>query len=176
VLSCSINATKRELMFIRRAVWPQRDALNLLTRGEIKVGLAAAECCFCLVSSHVFVQVVSERVRTYLRDCYDHTIQLAGSFVCSCIVEVVHASHPRLLLADIVESYRELSNNLLNTYLSALGQKTNEIMKFLTIVGAIFIPLTFLAGLCEEPACLCAASGRDAHDVCVFFPCSAQTA
>lgn len=91
---------------------------------------------------------MSERVRTYLRDCYDHTIQLAGESLfpaaAGCDVE------PLTVVADIVESYRELSNNLLNTYLSALGQKTNEIMKFLTIVGAIFIPLTFLAGLCTS--------------------------
>jgi magnesium transporter len=46
-----------------------------------------------------------------------------------------------------VDSYRELSNGLVNTYMSAVGLRTNEIMKFLTIIGAIFIPLTFLAGL-----------------------------
>jgi len=100
-----VNNIKRELMFLRRAIWPQRDALNVLVRGE--------------------APVVSEGVRTYLRDSYDHTVQLG----------------------DLVESYREVTNNLLNTYLSALSQRTNEIMKVLTIVGAIFIPLTFLAGV-----------------------------
>jgi len=97
-----VTEVKRELMFIRRAVWPQREALNILVRGECRY--------------------ISDTVRTYFRDCYDHCIQLA----------------------DILESYRELGNGLLNTYLSALSAKTNEIMKFLTIVGMHFCHLPLL--------------------------------
>ena len=78
-----------------------------------------------------FRQWVSDRVRTYLRDCYDHTIQLAGISLCCGWFSLLS----EYCSADILESYRELANGLLNTYLSALSQKTNEIMKLLTLVG-----------------------------------------
>ena len=68
---------------------------------------------------------IGEDVRPYLRDTYDHCDQLA----------------------DVVDSNRELVNGLLNTYLSLLSNKTNDIMKVLTIMASIFIPLTFLAGI-----------------------------
>jgi magnesium transporter len=64
-------------------------------------------------------------VQIYLRDTLDHCAQLA----------------------DVVDSHRDLANGLLNTYLSVVGMKTNEVMKVLTIMASIFIPLTFLAGL-----------------------------
>lgn len=68
---------------------------------------------------------VSDPVRVYLRDTMDHVLQAA----------------------DVNETYRELSASLMELYLSRLGQRTNEIMRVLTVVAVIFIPLTFLAGV-----------------------------
>jgi magnesium transporter len=68
---------------------------------------------------------ISPNVRNYFRDCYDHTIQII----------------------DVIETYRELASGLTDVYLSAMGHKMNEIMKFLTIISTIFIPLTFIAGI-----------------------------
>lgn len=100
-----IHAIKRELLGLRRAIWPQRDAINSLIRDESNL--------------------VSPEVRIYLRDCYDHAIQVL----------------------DMVETYRELAASLMDVYLSSVGNKMNEIMKFLTVVSAIFIPLTFIVGV-----------------------------
>jgi magnesium transporter len=100
-----IYKIRRELLTIRRAIWPQRDAINSLIRDGS--------------------DLISSDVQVYLRDCYDHTVQVM----------------------DMVETYRELATGLMDVYLSAVGNKMNEIMKLLTIVSAIFIPLTFIAGL-----------------------------
>jgi magnesium transporter len=100
-----IYQIRRELLELRRAIWPQRDAINSLIRdgGEL----------------------IGKEVRTYLRDCYDHAVQVM----------------------DMVETYRELASGLMDVYLSAVGNRMNEIMKVLTVVSAIFIPLTFVAGV-----------------------------
>jgi magnesium transporter len=100
-----IYKIRRELLTIRRAIWPQRDAINSLIRD----------------GSHL----ISSEVQIYLRDCYDHTVQVM----------------------DMVETYRELATGLMDVYLSAVSNKMNEIMKLLTVVSAIFIPLTFIAGV-----------------------------
>jgi magnesium transporter len=100
-----IYKIRRELLTIRRAIWPQRDAINSLIRD----------------GSHL----ISNEVQIYLRDCYDHTVQVM----------------------DMVETYRELATGLMDVYLSAVSNKMNEIMKLLTVVSAIFIPLTFIAGV-----------------------------
>ncbi len=100
-----IHELKRELLSLRRAIWPQRDAINALIRD----GSA----------------LISNDVRVYLRDCYDHTIQVL----------------------DMVETYRELSSSLMDVYLSSVSNKMNEVMKFLTVMSSIFIPLTFIAGV-----------------------------
>lgn len=100
-----IYHVKRELLELRRAVWPQRDAVSSLMRDESPF--------------------VSNTVRVYLRDCYDHIIQLM----------------------DVVDTYREVSSNLMDIYLSTLSNKTNEVMKVLTIMASIFIPLTFIVGI-----------------------------
>ncbi len=100
-----IYHVKRELLELRRAVWPQRDAVSSLMRDET-----------------VFI---SDSVRVYLRDCYDHIIQLM----------------------DVVDTYREVSSNLMDIYLSTLSNKTNEVMKVLTVMATIFIPLTFIVGI-----------------------------
>lgn len=100
-----IHDLKRELLTLRRAIWPQRDAINSLIRD----------------GSHL----ISDEVRIYLRDCYDHTVQVL----------------------DMVETYRELASSLMDVYLSSVGNKMNEVMKFLTVMSSIFIPLTFVAGV-----------------------------
>ncbi|MFG0315928.1 MAG: magnesium/cobalt transporter CorA [Planctomycetota bacterium JB042] len=69
--------------------------------------------------------LVDERARLYLRDTYDHCQQAA----------------------EFVETFREMASGLMNTYLSAAGNRMNEIMKVLTIMASIFIPLTFMAGI-----------------------------
>ncbi len=100
-----IYQIRRELLTLRRAIWPQRDAINSLIRDGNNL--------------------ISPEVRVYLRDCYDHTVQVM----------------------DMVESYRELSSGLMDVYLSSVGNKMNEIMKFLTVISTIFIPLTFVVGI-----------------------------
>ena len=100
-----IHALKRELLLLRRAVWPMREVISSLQR----------EPHACM----------SDATRTYMRDVYDHTVQII----------------------DIVETYREMATGLTETYMSAMSQRLNEVMKVLTIIGTIFIPLTFLAGV-----------------------------
>jgi magnesium transporter len=100
-----IHKIKRELLLLRRAIWPQRDAINSLIREESPM--------------------IDREVRIYLRDCYDHTVQVM----------------------DMVETYRELAANLMDIYLSSLSNSTNEVMRFLTVISTLFIPLTFIAGV-----------------------------
>lgn len=100
-----IYQIRRELLALRRAIWPQRDAINALIRDGS--------------------DLISSEVRVYLRDCYDHAVQVM----------------------DMVETYRELTSGLMDVYLSSVGNKMNEIMKLLTVISSIFIPLTFVAGI-----------------------------
>jgi magnesium transporter len=100
-----IHAIRRDLLGLRRAVWPQREAVSTLIREESNL--------------------LSPMVRQYLRDCHDHAVQAS----------------------DAVETYRELAASLMDIYLSSMSQRTNEVMKVLTIMASIFIPLTFLAGI-----------------------------
>lgn len=100
-----IHKIRRELLMLRRAIWPQRDAINVLIRDGS--------------------QLMSEETQIYLRDCYDHAVQIL----------------------DMVETYRELASSLMDVYLSSISNKMNEIMKLLTIISSIFIPLTFIAGI-----------------------------
>lgn len=69
--------------------------------------------------------LVSKEIQVFLRDCYDHTTQII----------------------DILENFRDLAAGLMDVYLSSLGFRTNEIMRVLTVVSSIFIPLTFIAGV-----------------------------
>jgi magnesium transporter len=69
--------------------------------------------------------LVRENTKVFLRDCYDHSVQIM----------------------DLVETYRDVNSGLMDLYLSAVGMRTNEIMRVLTIMSAIFIPLTFVAGV-----------------------------
>jgi magnesium transporter len=100
-----IYQIRRELLALRRMIWPQREAINSLIRGES--------------------ELITSGVQVYLRDCYDHTVQLM----------------------DMVETYRELASGLMDVYLSSVSNKMNEVMKFLTVMSSIFIPLTFIAGI-----------------------------
>jgi magnesium transporter len=100
-----IYQVRRELLALRRSIWPQRDAINTLIRDGS--------------------ELISPAVRVYLRDCYDHTVQVM----------------------DMVETYRELTSGLMDVYLSSVSNKMNEVMKLLTVISTIFIPLTFISGV-----------------------------
>lgn len=100
-----IHDIRQDLRTLRRAIWPQRDALNQLL--------------------HDPSQLVSAETQVYLRDAQDHTTQLM----------------------DLVETYRELGSDLMDLYLSSVSNRMNEIMKVLTIISTIFIPLSFVAGV-----------------------------
>jgi magnesium transporter len=101
----AIHHSKRDLLVLRRAAYPQREVIHSLAREE--------------------TPLVSRETRLYLRDTYDHTIQVM----------------------DIVETYRELVSGMVDIYLSSLSNKLNEVMKVLTIIATLFIPLTFIAGI-----------------------------
>lgn len=100
-----INSLKREMILLRRSVWPLREVIGALDRG----GSA----------------LIHEATGTYLRDVYDHTIQVA----------------------DTIDSYRDMIIGTRDTYLSSLSNRMNEVMKVLTIIATIFIPVTFIAGI-----------------------------
>lgn len=100
-----IHHLKRELIFLRKAVWPLREVINGLERGESSL--------------------IKEATRIYLRDVYDHTIQTI----------------------DTIETYRDMVSGMLDIYLSSVSNRLNSVMKVLTIIATIFMPLTFLAGV-----------------------------
>ncbi len=100
-----IHTLRRDLLELRRATWPLRDALDSLVRGDHSR--------------------ISAQTQLYLRDAYDHAIQVL----------------------DMTETYRELAGNLMDIYLSSLSNRMNEVMKVLTVISTIFIPLTFVAGI-----------------------------
>jgi len=90
---------------LRRAAWPLREATNTLYRDPIPL--------------------IDEEERIYLRDCYDHMVQII----------------------DLLENYRDVTSGLMEVYLSSISNRTNEIMKVLTIISAVLIPLTLVAGI-----------------------------
>ena len=100
-----INVIKKEIIYLRKSIWPLREAISFLERGD----------------SHL----LSHATRLYFRDVYDHTVQVI----------------------DTVETYRDLLSGMLDLYLSSISNRTNEVMKFLTVIGTIFMPLTFLVGV-----------------------------
>ncbi|MEX2185999.1 MAG: magnesium/cobalt transporter CorA [Pirellulales bacterium] len=100
-----IHDIKRELLHLRRIIWPQREALNALVREPIAQ--------------------ITDETRLYLRDCHDHSVRII----------------------DIVETYREMASDLTNLYLSSISNRMNEIMKVLTVIATLFIPLTFIVGV-----------------------------
>lgn len=100
-----LHDLKRDLLLIRRAIWPHREMVNALIRDEHPL--------------------VASATRVFLRDCYDHTIQLM----------------------DIVETYREIASGLVDVYMSSVSARLNEIMMVLAIIATIFMPLSFIASL-----------------------------
>ncbi|MFH1127681.1 MAG: magnesium/cobalt transporter CorA [archaeon] len=101
----AIHNMKREMIFLRKSIWPLREVVSGLERGESPL--------------------IQKSTAIYLRDVYDHTIQVI----------------------DTVETFRDMVSGMLDIYLSSLSNKMNEVMKVLTIIATIFIPLTFLAGV-----------------------------
>jgi magnesium transporter len=100
-----LHVVKRELLLLRRAIWPLRDAIRQLQVED--------------------TPFVGDQMRLFLRDCYDHSIQLI----------------------DLVEAYRDVCCDIRDYHLSSVSLRMNEIMKTLTIIATIFIPLGFIAGL-----------------------------
>lgn len=100
-----IYRIKRDLMLLSKQIWPLREVVNTLMRDEL--------------------DWIDESTQIYLRDVYDHAIQLM----------------------EILESYRELAGGLADTHLTVVGNRMNEVMKVLTIFATIFIPITFVAGV-----------------------------
>jgi magnesium transporter len=101
----TIHHLKREMIFLRKGVWPLREVISGLERGESSL--------------------IKESTRIYLRDVYDHTIQTI----------------------DTIETYRDMVSGMLDIYLSSISNRLNAVMKVLTIIATIFMPLTFLAGI-----------------------------
>ncbi len=100
-----IHALKREMIGLRKSVWPLREVVNTMERLE--------------------TPLITPATDIFLRDVYDHTIQVI----------------------DNVETYRDILSGMLETYLSSVSYRMNEVMKVLTIIATIFIPLTFIVGV-----------------------------
>lgn len=101
----NIHTLKRELILLRRILWPQRDVVNQLLRDD-----------------HPLIQ---ESSLIYLRDCYDHTVHVM----------------------DLLETYRDMGGSMLDIYLSSVSNRMNSVMRVLTVISTIFIPLTFVVGV-----------------------------
>jgi magnesium transporter len=100
-----IHTVKRELILLRRMIWPQREVVTQLLRdGD---------------------GFISDVTRIYLRDCYDHSIQIM----------------------DLLETYRDMAGSLLDIYLSRVSNRLNETMRVLAVISTIFIPMTFVTGV-----------------------------
>jgi magnesium transporter len=100
-----IYRIKREMLYIRKSIWPLREAISRLERGES--------------------ELVSRNTHLYLRDVYDHTINVL----------------------DTIETYRDMLSGMIDIYLSSISNRLNETMKYLALISTIFIPMTFIASL-----------------------------
>jgi magnesium transporter len=100
-----IHDTQRELILLRKSLWPLREVVNNMLRGGST-----------LIHGSTLI---------YFRDVYDHTIEII----------------------DMIEGLRDMVSRMFDIYLSSISNKLNEIMKVLTIIATIFIPLTFIAGV-----------------------------
>ena len=101
----AIYSLKRELIILRKSIWPLREAVGSLMRDDFRV--------------------VGDAVEPYFRDVYDHII----------------------LVIDTVEVFRDIVTGMQETYLAVVNNRMNEVMKFLTMIATIFMPLSFIAGL-----------------------------
>ncbi len=100
-----IHSLKRQLLFVRRAVWPLREALNSLSRAE--------------------GPWLQETTKLFFRDVYDHVIQIV----------------------DTIETLREIVAASLDIYLSSVSYRLNAVMRVLTVITTIFMPLSFIASI-----------------------------
>jgi magnesium transporter len=100
-----IHYFKREMIFLRKAVWPLRELIGMMIREESTL--------------------IHGSTKIYLRDVYDHTIQVI----------------------DTIETLRDMVSGMLDIYLSSVSNRLNAVMKVLTIIATIFIPLTFIVGV-----------------------------
>jgi magnesium transporter len=100
-----IQSLRKEMLYLRKAVWPLREVVNALERLD--------------------TPLIQETTDIFLRDVYDHTVQII----------------------DSVETSRDVLSGMVETYLSSVSNRMNEVMKVLTIIATIFIPLTFIAGI-----------------------------
>ncbi len=100
-----IHVMRRELILLRRNLWPQREVINSLLRDDS--------------------EIIQKDTHLYLRDCYDHTVQII----------------------DLLETYRDMAGSLLEIYLSSVSNRMNDVMRVLTVIATIFIPLTFIVGV-----------------------------
>jgi magnesium transporter len=96
---------KREMIYLRKSVWPLREVISKMEKGETEILLPAT--------------------KVFIRDVYDHTIQVI----------------------DTVESYRDVLASMVDIYMSSISNRMNSVIKVLTIISTIFIPLTFLVGV-----------------------------
>ncbi|MCF7855800.1 MAG: magnesium/cobalt transporter CorA, partial [Candidatus Pacebacteria bacterium] len=100
-----IHDLRTQVVFLRKSVWPLREAVSSLEKTESSL--------------------IKKNTKVFLRDVYDHTIQLI----------------------DTIETYRDVASSLFEMYLSMVSNRMNEVMKVLTIIATIFIPITFVAGI-----------------------------
>jgi magnesium transporter len=100
-----LHRLKRDVLFLRRSIWPLREVISRMTRGEY--------------------QLIQTAAVPYFRDLYDHVIQVI----------------------DSLENFRDSLSNMMDIYLSIINNRMNEVIKVLTIIATIFIPLTFIVGL-----------------------------
>ena len=101
----AIHILKRELILLRKSLWPLREAISSLERSDSPL--------------------INKSTVVYFKDIYDHTIAII----------------------DTVETFRDMLSGMLDIYLSTISNRLNEVMKVLTIIATIFMPLTFLAGV-----------------------------
>lgn len=100
-----IQHLRKELILLRKAVWPMRDILNTILRDDLAQ--------------------IKESSHVYYRDVHDHTIQVI----------------------ETTETFRDIVSGLQDMYMSSISNRMNEIMKVLTMIATLFIPLTFIAGI-----------------------------
>ena len=100
-----IQTLKREMLFLRKALWPLREVVGALERGESPL--------------------IQKTTEVYLKDVFDQTI----------------------LVIDTIETFRDMLSGMLDIYLSSISNRLNAVMKVLTIIATVFMPLTFLAGV-----------------------------
>ncbi|MSO89690.1 MAG: hypothetical protein EXQ89_06970 [Rhodospirillaceae bacterium] len=100
-----IHALKRDLLTLRRFVWPEREVVNRLRHDED--------------------ELIKSETRIFLADCYDHTVQIM----------------------DLLESYRDMAASLMEVYVSSVSNRLNDVIRVLTVISTVFMPLTFLTGV-----------------------------